>query len=72
MECKMPKDRACDPRIPGTLCMGYMSCRSSEGCVGQLNGAMCVYRADNSSLFDVCSCMPIYPAVELVDGVVSL
>jgi hypothetical protein len=64
MECKLPKGRTCDPSSPGTLCMGYLSCRSSESCVGQLNGAMCVYRPDTSLLYDVCSCMPVYPAAD--------
>jgi hypothetical protein len=65
MACKLPKGRACDPATLGTLCMGYMGCKGGEGpCVGQLNGAMCVFRPDTSSRFDVCLCKPVYPAVD--------
>lgn len=65
LDCKLPKHRICDPRVPGSLCMGYTQCKSSAVCNGRMNGAMCVYMPDGSSLFDVCSCLPVYPMVDL-------
>lgn len=67
LACNRPRNRMCDPAAAGTLCMGYTTCRSAGSCPGQLNGAMCVYRPDGSSDFDVCSCLPVYPAIDADD-----
>jgi hypothetical protein len=64
VSCKIPTNRLCDPTKPGTLCTGYTKCSRNDECHQDLNGAMCVFRPDGSSRFDVCSCMPVYPVVD--------